>query len=109
MISCSHFNRNPVQFSTGIYKAFYIVYFVSTNKKGISSTELSRKLGLRQKTCWLFKQKVMQAMKSSGNNKMKGKIEVDETIVGGQEEGVVGRKNDKKNWLYLLLSAKARG
>ena len=27
-----------------LLKAFYIVYFVSTNKKGITSTELSRKL-----------------------------------------------------------------
>jgi len=51
-----------------ILKAFYIVYYVSTNKKGISSTELSRKLGLRQKTCWVFKQKVMGAMKSSGRD-----------------------------------------
>ncbi len=73
---------HKVKFS--ILKAFYIVYYVSTNKKGISSTELSRKPGLRQKTCWLFKQKVMRAMKSSGNNKMKGKVEVDETVVGGQ-------------------------
>jgi hypothetical protein len=42
-----------VKFS--LLKAFYIVYYVSTCKKGISSTELSRKLDLRQKTCWLFK------------------------------------------------------
>ena len=40
-----------------LLKAFYIVYFVSTNKKGISSMELSRKLELRQKTCWYFKHK----------------------------------------------------
>ena len=32
-----------------ILKALYIVYFVATNKQGISSTELSHKLGLRQK------------------------------------------------------------
>ena len=41
-----------------ILKALYIVYFVATNKQGISSTELSRKLGLRQKTCQSFKHKV---------------------------------------------------
>ena len=51
-----------------LVKAFYIVYFVSTNKKGITSTELSRKLNLRQKTCWSFKRKVMKAMKSSGDH-----------------------------------------
>jgi len=31
-----------------LLKAFYIVYYMSTNKKGISSCELSRKLELRQ-------------------------------------------------------------
>lgn len=66
-------------------KAFYIVYFVATNKKGITSTELSRKLGLRQKTCWGFKRKVMKAMKSSGNFPISGEAEVDETVFGGQE------------------------
>lgn len=92
-----------------LLKAFYIVYYVSTNKKGISSTELSRKLGLRQKTCWLFKQKVMRAMKSSGNNKMQGKVEVDETVVGGQEEGVVGRQNDKKKLVVFAIERQGKG
>ena len=92
-----------------LLKAFYIVYYISTNKKGISSTELSRKLGLRQKTCWLFKQKVMHGMKSSGNHKMQGKVEVDETVIGGQEEGVVGRKNKKKRLVVFAIEKKGRG
>lgn len=92
-----------------ILKAFYIVYYVSTNKKGIASTELSRKLALRQKTCWLFKQKVMRAMKSSGNNKIGGKAEVDETVVGGQEEGVRGRKNNKKKLVVFAIERKGKG
>lgn len=92
-----------------ILKAFYIVYYVSTSKKGISSTELSRKLGLRQKTCWSFKQKVMRAMKSSGRHKIKGKAEVDETVVGGQEEGTKGRKNNKKKLVVFAIERKGKG
>jgi len=92
-----------------LLKAFYIIYFMSTNSKGISSTELSRKLGLGQKTCWLFKLKVMQAMKSSGNYKIEGSVEVDETVVGGQEEGVVGRKNNKKKLVVFAVERKGRG
>ncbi|MDD2200424.1 MAG: IS1595 family transposase [Bacteroidales bacterium] len=92
-----------------ILKAFYIVYYVSTSKKGISSTELSRKLGLRQKTCWSFKQKVMHGMKSSGNFKISGKAEVDETVVGGQEEGVRGRKNGKKKLVVFAIERKGKG
>jgi len=74
-----------------LLKAFYIVYFVSTNKKGVISTELARKLSLRQKTCWAFKRKVIKAMKSSGDHPLTGTAEVDETVFGGQEEGVRGR------------------
>ena len=71
-----------------LLKVSHIIYYVSTNKKGISSTELSRKLGLRQKTCWLFKQKVMRGMQSSHQHKLIGQVEVDETVVGGAEAGV---------------------
>ena len=92
-----------------ILKAFYIVYYVSTNKKGISSTELSRKLGLRQKTCWRFKQKVMVGMKSRGRHKISGKAEVDETVVGGQEEGVKGRKNNKKKLVVFAVEKQGKG
>jgi len=98
---------HKVKFS--ILQAFYIVYYVSTSKKGISSTELSRKLGLRQKTCWLFKQKVMHAMKTSGNFLLDGNVEVDETIVGQQEEGVVGRKNNKKKLVVFAIEKKGKG
>ncbi len=92
-----------------ILKAFYIIYYVSTNKKGISSTELSRKLELRQKTCWLFKQKVMRAMKSSGKDLLEGNVEVDESMVGGQEEGVVGRKNKNKKIVVFAIEKKGKG
>jgi len=97
------------QLKFSILKAFYIVYYVSTSKKGISSTELSRKLGLRQKTCWSFKQKVMRAMKSSGRHKIKGKAEADETVVGGQEEGTKGRKNNKKKLVVFAVERNGKG
>lgn len=92
-----------------LLKAFYIVYFVSTNKKGITSTELSRKLGLRQKTCWSFKRKVMKAMKSSGKYPITGKAEVDETVIGGQESGVKGRQNKNKKLVVVGIEKKKKG
>ena len=92
-----------------ILKALYIVYFVATNKQGISSTALSRKLGLRQKTCLCFKRKVMIAMASSQNYPPKGKVEVDETVVGQQEEVLRGRKNDKKKLVVVAIERKGRG
>lgn len=45
-------------------KAFYITMLVNAEKGKISSYELSRILDLRQKTCWSFKQKVLNAIKN---------------------------------------------
>jgi len=92
-----------------IVKAFYIVYFVATNKQGVSSTELSRKLGLRQKTCWSFKQKVMKAMKSSQQFPLLGKVEVDEMVVGQQEEGIKGRQLGKKKLVLVAIKRNGKG
>ena len=92
-----------------LLKAFYIIYYISTSKKGVASTELSRKLELRQKTAWFFKQKVMKAMQSSNSIKLDGKVEVDETVIGQQEEGVVGRKNRKKKLVVFAIEKKGKG
>ena len=80
-----------------LLKCFYMVYFISTNKKGITSTELSRKLEMKQKVCWLFKRKVIKAMDSSGNFPLTGVVEVDESFVGGADENSKGRKKGKKS------------
>jgi hypothetical protein len=90
-------------------KAFYIAFMVVTNKKGVSSYELSRKLGLRQKTCWAFKKKVVEAMKSSGNNPLTGHVEVDEFYVGGPEEGKPGRGNEKKKQVVIAIQTDKQG
>lgn len=84
-------------------KAFYITFLVVTGKKGISTYELERKLSLRQKTCWLFKRKVMEAMKSSQEHPLEGKVEVDEFFIGGPEEGKQGRGNEKKRQVVLAI------
>ncbi len=92
-----------------VLKAFYIVYYISTTKNGISSTELSRKLALRQKTCWLFKQKVMKAMESSGNFPMEGKVDVDETYVGGQDDQAIGRQQGSKKIVVVGIEKQGKG
>ncbi len=92
-----------------ILKAFYIVFYVATNKNGISTTDLSRKLALRQKTCWLFKQKVMKAMESSKNFPMTNNVEVDETYVGGQDDQAIGRNEGKKKIVVVAIQKQGNG
>ena len=84
-----------------LLKVFYIVYYVSTDKNGVSSGELSRRLELRQKTCWFFRQKVMKAMESSQSFPMMGKVEVDESYVGCQDDKALGRNEGKKKIMVV--------
>lgn len=86
-----------------------IVFLVSTGKKGISSRELSRKLNLRQKTCYDFKRKIMAAMQSSRHIKLKGKVDTDAFFTGGFEEGKVGRSKGKKKQVVMGAEMKNKG
>ena len=83
--------------------AFHIAFKISTKKKGMSSLELSSEFELRQKTCWSFKSKVQQAMKSSLNHPLTGIIHVDEFMVGGPEENQKGRSKGLKKLAVLAV------
>ena len=56
---------------------FQAIYHLSQSKGGISSIELGRRLGVRQPTAWLLKQKLMQAMavREAGKPKLAGRVE----------------------------------
>lgn len=48
-----------------LHIAFHIAFRVSTKKKGTSTLELSHEFEQRHMTCWEFKWKIQQAMRSS--------------------------------------------
>lgn len=83
--------------------AFHIAFKISTKKKGMSSLELSEEYELRQKTCWSFKWKIQQAMKSSCMYPLEGQVHVDEFFVGGEEEQKRGRSHGKKKLVQVAL------
>ncbi len=91
---------DKVKFSLLI--AFHIAFKISTKKKGMSSLELSEEYEIRQKTCWEFKWKIQQAMKSSGNYPLMGTVHVDEFYVGGEEEETCGRSSDSQKKLVVV-------
>ena len=92
---------DKVKFSLLI--AFHILFKVCARKKGLSTLELSREFGLRQKTCWTFKWKIQQTMQSSGLYPLTGEVHVDESVIGGPEEQKKGRSHGKKKLIVVAL------
>lgn len=82
--------------------AFHIAFKISTKKKGMSSLELSHEFELRQMTCWQFKWKIQQAMRSSREYPLTGTVHVDEFLIGEYEEGKQGRSSDSKKRLVVV-------
>ena len=67
---------------------FLGIYFVTQNKNGISSLELSRLLGISQNAAWRMKHKLMQVMLERDNDKpLQGRIEMDDSYWGGKRRG----------------------
>lgn len=75
-------------------KWLYAIYLFMTARKGISSLQLSKELGVTQKTAWFMLQRLREACGNDKNDDddgnggyrfLKGIVEVDETYIGGKE------------------------
>ena len=76
---------------------FRAIGWVVAQKNGASALGLQRILGLgTYKTAWTWLHKIRHAMITPGHAELGGEIEVDETYLGGLEEGVSGRQTFKK-------------
>ena len=85
-----------------ILKAFHMIFRITTKKKGMSTIELGTEVGVQQKTAWLFKRKVQAAMKKNRDDRLNGKVDVDETLIGGYSSAI-GRSTATKNALLVAV------
>ena len=61
------------------------IYLLCSSKKGISSNQLSRTLGVTLKTAWFMSHRIREAMRVVGMEPMGGAgeiVEADETFIG---------------------------
>jgi transposase-like protein len=74
----------------GLEKWLPAVWLITNAKNGVSSYELSRSLGVTQKTAWFMLHRIREAMKSGSLAKMggNGPIEIDETFIGGLKKNM---------------------
>lgn len=96
------------QTRTPLLTWFRAVWWVVTQKNGASALGLQRVLGLGSyETAWTWLHKLRRAMVRPGRERLSGRIEVDETLVGGLEEGVRGRQTFKK--ALVVIGAEENG
>jgi transposase-like protein len=60
------------------------MWLITNAKNGVSSYEISRSIGVTQKTAWFMLHRIRLAMETDSFDKMSGEVEADETFVGGR-------------------------
>ena len=75
-----------------LHKWLYAMYLLVTARKGISSLQLAKQIGVTQKSAWFMLHRLREACGGKNLTKLKGIIEIDETFVGGLE----GNKHENK-------------
>lgn len=87
---------------------FLAIFFMVTDKRGISSVGLARLLGISQKKAWFMLHKLRRAMAvRNGLYKLDGIVELDESFFGAPKEGGCrGRGTAKKKVLVGLSLTK---
>ena len=67
-----------------LHKWIYAMYLLVTARKGISSVQLAKEIGITQKSAWFVLHRLREAC-GGDFKKLYGLIEIDETFVGGIE------------------------
>src|ERR1700732_4769700 len=67
-----------------LHKWIYAMYLLLTARKGISSLQLSKEIGIRQASAWFMLHRIREAC-GPNLKKLSGIIEIDETFIGGIE------------------------
>lgn len=85
------------------------IWFITSHKKGIASTQLAKDIHVTQKTAWFMMHRLRHAARTrSFNRPLRGIVEADESFFGGKERNkrLSKRGKDKKVVVFGLLERK---
>jgi transposase-like protein len=83
---------------------FAAAWWMTSQKHGLSALGLQRALGLGSyQTAWMMLHRFRVAMVRPDRERLSGRVEVDETYVGGDETGVIGRQTETKSRVAIAV------
>jgi transposase-like protein len=88
---------------------FRAIWHLTSQKNGASAVSLQQALGLGSyQTAWAWLHKLRRAMVRPGRDRLHGRVEVDETYVGGEDTGK-GRGRYMSNKALVVVAAEEDG
>ena len=83
--------------TTPLKSWFYAMHLIASTRCGISAKQLERELGVTYKTAWRMFNQIRKLM-ADDTGMLGGKVEMDETYVGGKEPPQTPRKGTSMLW-----------
>lgn len=72
--------------ATSLKLWFYAIYLMSSTRCGISAKQIEREIGVTYKCAWRMFKQIRSMLDESGDGpKLSGKVEMDETLIGGKD------------------------
>ncbi len=72
------------------------MWMLANCKNGISSHELSRAIGVTQKTAWFMLHRLRLALQGDSEVKLSGEVEADESFIGGKARNMHKSKREER-------------
>lgn len=88
----------------GIRHWLFAIHLMTSSKKGVSSHQLSRELGITQKSAWFVCHRIREAMAQQPlRGMLQGTVEADETYFGGDRTGKGRQRAKNRKTVFVLV------
>ena len=91
---------------TSLTTWFEAAWHVTTAKNGMSAKTLERTMGISYRVAWTMLQRFRVAMVDSERKQLSGDVEVDETLVGGVQQGGKRGRGTTKSIVVIAVEIK---